>query len=206
MRSPDEDLRVRRTEKALRLALTSLILRKGYDAITVQDIVNEAEIARVTFYRHYRDKDELLKVCLDEVYSSLLARLKQLSLQDFGNDDPPIAVFYEHVGENRDLYRAIFRSQGSFAAQTRVRDYLVHLIQREIKTLLPRKRFPVPVQLIALHAASAELGMVMWWIENHETYSARYMAQVSHWINLVGVLHSLGMPDEARALVPPPEH
>ena len=32
------------------------------------------------------------------------------------------------------------------------------------------------------------------------------MAQVSHWINLVGVLHSLGMPDEAQALVPPPEH
>ena len=106
--------------------------------------MNEAETARVTFYRHYCDKDELLRVCLDEVYSSLLARLKRLPLQDFGYDHPPIAVFYEHVAENRDLYRAIFRSQGSFSAQTRIRDYLVHLIQREIKTLLPRSDFRCP--------------------------------------------------------------
>jgi len=204
MRLPHEDLRVKKTEKALRIALTNLILQKGYDAITVQDIVNEAEIARVTFYRHYRDKNELLGVCLDEVYLSLTASLTQLSLQDFKIEEPPITIFYQHVADNRNLYRAIFRSQGSFSAQSRIRDYLMKLIQKEIKTLLPRQSFPVPVNLIALHVASAELGMVMWWIENHNVYSPHYIAQVSHWLNLVGLLRSLDVSEDIIALLPKP--
>jgi AcrR family transcriptional regulator len=204
MRSPEEDLRVRRTEKLLRQAVIQLIVQKGYDNLTIQDIVNQAEVARVTFYRHYKDKEELLTACLDEVYSSLQSRLNRLSLQDFSSDHPPIITFYDHVAENRDLYRAIFKSQGSFAAQSRIRDYLIHLIQREIRTLLPGRSFQIPVHLIALHAASAELGMVMWWIENPQTYPALYMARVSHWINLVGVLHSLGVQDTQQIVATPP--
>lgn len=203
MRSANEDLRVRRTEKALRQAFTKLILQKGYDAITVQDIVNEAEIARVTFYRHYKDKSGLMAAYLDDAYSSLLPRLKPLSLKDLNSDSPPIAVFYDHVKENLNFYQAIFKSQESFVVQSRIRDYLMHLIQQEIKILLPKKSFPVPLQLIALHVASSELGMVMWWIENHETYPAIYMAQVSHWINLVGVLDSIGVETNMYALAPP---
>lgn len=54
------DRRVRRTRRALQDSLTSLILEKGYDAVTVEDITDRADLGRTTFYLHYKDKEELL--------------------------------------------------------------------------------------------------------------------------------------------------
>ena len=55
------DRRAARTRRALHGALISLILRKGYDAITVQEIIDEADVGRATFYAHYRGKEDLLR-------------------------------------------------------------------------------------------------------------------------------------------------
>src|SRR5512141_2904590 len=57
---PKIDRRVQRTQQLLREALVALILEKGYDAITVQDILDLANMGRSTFYAHYRDKEDLL--------------------------------------------------------------------------------------------------------------------------------------------------
>ncbi len=54
------DRRIQRTRALLRDALMRLIIRKGYDEITIQDITDEANVARTTFYLHFADKDELL--------------------------------------------------------------------------------------------------------------------------------------------------
>ena len=56
----DGDRRVRRTRQALTLALIELVLEKRYDAITIQDLLDRADVGRSTFYGHYRGKDDLL--------------------------------------------------------------------------------------------------------------------------------------------------
>src|SRR5215203_5096896 len=43
------DRRVRRTRQLLRSALLSLIIEKGYERITVQDILDRADVGRSTF-------------------------------------------------------------------------------------------------------------------------------------------------------------
>jgi len=55
------DLRIRRTRLALREALLALIEEKGFETLIVQDIADRAMINRVTFYKHYRDKYDLLE-------------------------------------------------------------------------------------------------------------------------------------------------
>lgn len=55
-----EDRRVRRTRAALRKALVELVLDKGFQAVTVEEITERADIGRATFYAHYRDKEDLL--------------------------------------------------------------------------------------------------------------------------------------------------
>ncbi|MCP4222921.1 MAG: helix-turn-helix transcriptional regulator, partial [Actinomycetia bacterium] len=53
------DRRVRRTKQRLHEALMSLIVEKGYDKITVQDLIDRADVGRSTFYAHFETKDDL---------------------------------------------------------------------------------------------------------------------------------------------------
>src|SRR4051794_30571083 len=50
------DLRVRRTRMMIEKAFSELLLEKGFQAITVQDIADRAMVNRATFYDHYMDK------------------------------------------------------------------------------------------------------------------------------------------------------
>ena len=62
-----EDRRVRRTRAALREALLALMTEKGYEAVTVQDLIDRADIGRSTFYSHFTDKTDLLHDMLTEM-------------------------------------------------------------------------------------------------------------------------------------------
>src|SRR3990172_2299341 len=57
------DRRIQRTREVLQKALIELISERGYDAITIQDIVDRANVGRTTFYLHYRSKDDLFMSC-----------------------------------------------------------------------------------------------------------------------------------------------
>ena len=61
-----EDLRVRRTKKALSEAFIELLTKKTFDEITVNELCDTADIRRATFYKHYSDKYDFLAayVCL----------------------------------------------------------------------------------------------------------------------------------------------
>ena len=76
------DLRVIKTKRGLRDAFIRLLLQKGYDAISIQDIATEAQAARVTFYRHYKDKEELLVDCLNVIYEEVSKRVKQVPVEE----------------------------------------------------------------------------------------------------------------------------
>lgn len=55
-----DDRRTQKTKKLLAEALKELVIEKGYDAITIQDIIDRANVGRSTFYNHYESKEELL--------------------------------------------------------------------------------------------------------------------------------------------------
>lgn len=65
------DRRVRRTQKLLHRALISLVLEKHYDLITIQEILDRADIGRSTFYAHFSGKDELLISGIDDLRDTL---------------------------------------------------------------------------------------------------------------------------------------
>lgn len=60
-----------RTKEHFRDALIKLIKKKGYHAVTVKDIVEEAAYNRSTFYFHYQDKIELAEDLLDKMFTGL---------------------------------------------------------------------------------------------------------------------------------------
>ena len=71
MATKREDRRILRTRSALRDALVALILEHGYETITIQHIIDRANVGRSTFYAHYLDKDTLLRDTLTELRAML---------------------------------------------------------------------------------------------------------------------------------------
>jgi len=55
MKEKKSDRRIGRTRRLMHEALMALIVEKGYEAVTVQDILDRADVGRSTFYAHYRD-------------------------------------------------------------------------------------------------------------------------------------------------------
>ena len=68
------DPRVRRTRKLLKQAFMDLMMEKGFDAITVQDITERADSNRATFYAHYTDKFEIHDQMLVEWFRQQLTQ------------------------------------------------------------------------------------------------------------------------------------
>lgn len=68
------DRRQRKTRAAIFAAFTHLLENKSYSSLTIQDIIDEADIGRTTFYAHFETKDELLKAICSDILDHVFLR------------------------------------------------------------------------------------------------------------------------------------
>ena len=106
------DRRVERTRELLQKALIELIAERGYDAITIQDIVDRANVGRTTFYLHYNSKDELFMSCHETIVSEFQIRPRHpLSREELLSSEAAseMTSAYRHLEERRTLLYSIFQ-------------------------------------------------------------------------------------------------
>lgn len=198
--NPD-DPRVKKTRRGLRAAFISLILKRGYDSISIQDITDEAEAARITFYRHYRDKEELLTDCLNELYEELVEKTEREIAAGADPQSSAFRVFYEHLDQQEQLYRILFSSMGTQTVVQRMRHYMAQRLIENMDNIIDRSSRPdIPDEIIAFHLVSAHIGLGMWWIENNKPYPLEYLTQISMWLSLAGMLRSMGVEQMSLSL------
>ena len=193
---PPTDRRIRRTKKALEKALITLTLDKGYDAITIQDITEQADIGYRTFFRHYADKDALLR----DVLASTVADIRQLMElpppEVFANPDLEISsitnfkVLFEHVKANISLYRVFLRSEPS------IMESVQRVASNEIRDIFQDVTFfDIPFDIVANHIVAAIFAQVRWWVDHDMPHSPAQMAEYSEQLILKPIrdrlLHSL---------------
>ena len=100
------DRRVQRTRKLLRDALMNLIMEDGYDAISIQDITEKANLGRATFYLHFKDKDELLLDVMEQFIDDFMEQVPQISEAQWRLDDTKALVrLFDFAAEHYDLDR-----------------------------------------------------------------------------------------------------
>ena len=79
-------------------------------------------------------------------------------------------------------------------------------IKSQIETRFRAEELLAPIDLVANHIASAQIGLVNWWIENDQPYSPEYMMQISIWLSLVGSARGFGLEDLSIAPPTMPEN
>jgi len=156
------DRRAARTRKALHNALMSLIVSKGYEAITVQDIIDEADVGRSTFYAHYTGKEDLLR----SGFATLRHELELARLVAGSGHETPLAfslAFLEHVNEYRHIYRSLLGARGRTVADQELRRVLTDTVEKDLSGRLDDGA--VSHELCIRFVVDTLLGVLAWWFE-----------------------------------------
>ncbi len=168
-----QDRRVKRTQNLLAKALIALTLEKGYEAVTIRDITERADIGYATFFRHYHDKDALLHDVLDVVLAELISLLHPST-----QDSDPIAIgtlIFSYVQEHNEIIRVLLSSRGSSSL-------LQHMIEAGTQSVLaqntPQPGSPVPPEIAAYHLVTASIALIQWWLEHDMPYPAERMGVI----------------------------
>jgi AcrR family transcriptional regulator len=184
----ENDLRVHRTLDSIQSALVALLAKKGLDSVTVGDIARRAKVNRTTFYRHYRDKYNLLESILTKAIDELDESMgpPQLARKRFALDEvpEPWIKLFEQIEENADLYRAILHSSGGAAFQAHLRTQVEHLLQERspVSPSLKKRSTTndvVPPEIVAAFSASLFVGVALWWLEFGTASSP---SQIASWL------------------------
>ena len=201
MKTEKSDRRSLRTRRLLGDALMSLLLERRYDDITVQDLLNRADVGRSTFYAHYYDKDDLLA---SEVERMLDALDRQMVASARGQTGLlPMLGLFQHVEEFFSVYRALGRGQELDIALVAMRKRLSEVVERRLVALASTKLPAITVSVTAQAVVGAVLSLLQWWVEAGVPVSAEQMEQYYRDIVLPGVhqlLTATSTSDRAGAM------
>lgn len=102
----------RKTRNAIFQAFTRLLEQKTYSSLTVQEIIDEADISRSTFYAHFETKDELLKAMCTDIFNHVFSHdIMSEEHHDFSDKDSlsdHITHILCHLREKQQTIKGIF--------------------------------------------------------------------------------------------------
>jgi AcrR family transcriptional regulator len=184
---PRPDRRVSRTRRQLRDALIALIIEKGYDDITIEDITDRADLGRTTFYLHYHGKEDLLLESIgdtaQELYEQVNAGFTQGAKRNAQTAFGAIQQVFQHAGQNSLLYRIILKGGAASKVQRFLQDILKEgswpFFSQGLATGTPHA---IPLEVLTNYFATALLGFITWWLEADMPYppdqAAGYFAAI----------------------------
>ena len=166
--SHSEDRRVQRTRDLLHTALIELINEKSYDKITVQDIIDRANVGRSTFYAHFANKDELLSSQLHAFQLNLEHYLTEANVESVLI---PVKALFEHGKENYNLFRALLGSDGIDVVRRAAYDQIIQSILSHLQDAQSQGHdFGMPAMFIAQYIGGALNTLLMWWLDERMPY------------------------------------
>ncbi|WP_312475630.1 TetR/AcrR family transcriptional regulator [Neobacillus sp.] len=193
------DRRIIRTKRLIRDALTELMEEKGFEAITVRDLTEKADINRGTFYLHYRDKFDLLDQCEDEIINEIQKLTHKIDPKDAlkfdGQKEPfPFIVYlFEYLQENSSFMKVALGPKGNASFQVKLKELIRRTFFQNILSKLKQEEMLVPVDFLIAYVSSAHLGVIQHWLESGMEKSPREMALILSRITLLGPRHVTGL-------------
>jgi hypothetical protein len=145
----------------LQRALVALITERGYEKVTVQEVLDRADVGRTTFY------------------ADLERELNAMGGAPPGDPTSPIGVIFEHAYRNRPVYRAVGAAHLHDLLFGALRD---HLAEQDTR---------LPVELVAEYHTSALIGVLGWWVRAGFPRGPGEMARMCREMTQPGVMAAL---------------
>ena len=164
------DRRQRKTRAAIFGAFTRLLERKSYSSLTVQDIIDEADIGRTTFYAHFETKDELLKAKCEDIFGHVFSEgVMSEERHDFSEHnsfrDRLTHILY-HLREERESIHCLLTEECGEVFMRYFKEYLYKVFENVIT-----EGDDIPRDYKLHHAVSSFAETVRWWLRGHGDHS-----------------------------------
>ena len=194
------DRRVRRTHELLQKSLIGLIGERAYDEITIQDIVDRANVARTTFYVHYSSKDDLFLSCHEVIvgeFQSGTFHSHPLSQEELLSLETPIGLIwaYRHLEEARSRLYPIFQGKDGPLILRRIRDWSAQEIEANLRVAFTESDSTISFDLLAIYLAGAQIALVQWWLEKRQPHTVENLAYMFHRLQRAAIRDALGLSD-----------
>jgi AcrR family transcriptional regulator len=192
------DRRVQRTRELLQKALVELISERRYDAITIQDIVDRANVGRTTFYLHYNSKDDLFIGCHEAIVSQFQFGPRfPLSREELLSPDAPPGMIaaYRHLEDVRAQLNRIFQGKDGLLILRRIRDWRAQTIETSLRAAFGEADCILPFNLLVDYLAGAQTALVQRWLEKRQPYTPENLAQTFHRLQRAAIREAFGLRD-----------
>ena len=172
------DRRQQKTRKAIIEALNTLLQKKAFEQITVQEIIDEANIGRSTFYAHFETKDDLLKDICTDIFDHILHHtLPQEQEHAYVNEMEHLKIqighFLYHLKNNKTNIKGILRSESETIFIQFLKEYISDLFKQYENEF----KVNVPKDYLLHHLTTSLIETIKWWLLDHESYTPEDIAE-----------------------------
>ena len=176
------DRRQKKTREAIFRAFERLLERGNYDSITVQEIIDEADIGRSTFYAHFETRDALLHALCTDIFDHVFSpALTKEATHDFSASNPGLEPHLTHILyhllEKRPMLQGLLAEETGGLFMKYFRQYLSEMFAGYLSAgsgspSAPYRPAACPEDFLLHHAVTAFAETVRWWLCGEERHSA----------------------------------
>ncbi len=179
------DRRQKKTREAIFSAFAELLSKKSFGQISVQDIIDRADVGRTTFYAHFETKDYLLKALCEELFTHIIDTAAGLPKGHYhctcGNPtDSMFLHLLRHLQENDYNILALLSSENNEIFMRYFKNELRQLIVRQYADTGVLYASHLPEEYLVSHISSSFVETVAWWISRGRKESPEVIAEYFH--------------------------
>lgn len=156
------DRRLQKTKQAIFGAFDRLIVKRDYAKISVQNIIDEANIGRSTFYEHFETKDELLRQKCTDLFEHIFSPHGTEKTHEFAANstfEQKITHILYHLLDDKNVIKGILSSESGEIFLQYFRNYLLAMVRSCNITITD-----IPQEFLFNHIVGSFIEAVRWWI------------------------------------------
>ncbi len=180
-----DDRRVQRSKQLLQQALVSLISEKRFAKITVQEIIERANVGRTTFYAHFQSKEDL--------FLSSHSQIVDMISRSFFTEDgawrsepsPELIAFLKTIDHRRDVYFFLSWRDETGGVIRLLKERIAENLAARLHELFREEDSSIPFVVLAQHVAGSMVALIGWWMDRRTAYTLQDIATMAHQMNRV---------------------
>ena len=161
-----QDRRITKTRKAIYAAFLQLLNQKDYEAITVQEIIDLADVGRSTFYSHYESKELLLDELCRYLFHHLFEREENITTKAY------LTHIFSHFKKNQDHVTSLLFSKNDYflrQLQKELEHHVYPMVEADLQVSYPK----IPASYLKHFVVTNFIETLTWWLREGKIYTER---------------------------------